>query len=234
MKLNPEKIHKILKSQNILYLYHANTVSTSCTYIEQGGLLSRGAVEAKGLYQTFQTSDGDDKRFRVWDDIFLDTVDLHKWFNRDNHYGPVLFKFSIDILLKKDLPELWITQNNPIHWNGNMTLEERYIQSEEDFERIITTVPYNERQHKMFTLRSTHDVFPFDDTLLEIIIDDPQILLDEQNIFKQSLKKLKHSIETSGQEWLKDKFIARECENCYCRKNYLDERTDEEIQKRFL
>lgn len=44
MELDPREIYEVLKRQNILFLYHANTVSTSCTYIEQDGLVSRGAV----------------------------------------------------------------------------------------------------------------------------------------------------------------------------------------------
>ena len=234
MKLDSKEIYKVLKKHDILFLYHANTVSTSCTYIEEGGLLSRGAVESKGLYQTDQSSDEDDKELDVWNDIFLDTADLHEWFKRDNHYGPVLFKFSIELLLNEDLPELWITENNPIYWDKDSKLEERYILSEEEFDRIISTVPHAERQKKMFTLRETEDVLMFDDNLVEIIVDNPEISIDEMHIFKASIKKIKKSIEKSGQDWLKEKFIVRECGKCYCQNNYLNERSVDEIKKRFL
>ena len=99
MKLDNRKLYELLKDKGVTNLYHANTVATSITFIEEGGLLSREYVENKELYQTLQTSDEIDKLFDVFDDIFLDTTDLHKHFCRQNHYGPVLFQFSLELLL---------------------------------------------------------------------------------------------------------------------------------------
>lgn len=54
-------IKKILVDKEIKHLYHANTVMTACTFLENGGLLSRGYVEENGLRQTSQGSDSKDK-----------------------------------------------------------------------------------------------------------------------------------------------------------------------------
>ena len=99
MKLDNLELHNLYKQKDIHFLYHANSVATAITFIKQGGLLSRGAVESKGLYQTPQSSDAIDQVFNVWNDIFLDTIDLHGYFPRQNLYGPISFQFPIDFLL---------------------------------------------------------------------------------------------------------------------------------------
>ena len=52
----------------------------------------------------------------IFNDIFLDTKDLHKHFSRQNHYGPVLFRFELELLLDEEI-EVWVTKNNPIYWD---------------------------------------------------------------------------------------------------------------------
>lgn len=47
-----EEIKSILKEKEVKHLYHANTVATACTFLENGGLLSRGYVEDHDLFQT--------------------------------------------------------------------------------------------------------------------------------------------------------------------------------------
>ena len=43
--MNNQKIKSILIDKGVQYLYHANTVPTACTFLENGGLLSRAYVE---------------------------------------------------------------------------------------------------------------------------------------------------------------------------------------------
>lgn len=102
MKLNNKDLYNFYKEKNINYLYHANTVGTTITYFQQNGILSRGAVENKGLFQTSQSSDDIDKILGVWDDVFIDTTDLHSYFNRQNHYGPILFEFLTELILNEN------------------------------------------------------------------------------------------------------------------------------------
>lgn len=85
-----KEIYSILKEKEVPYLYHANTVASSLTFIQNRALLSRGFVERKGLFQTPQKSDTGDKEFDVWEHIFFDGADLHLKYKRCNHYGPVL------------------------------------------------------------------------------------------------------------------------------------------------
>jgi hypothetical protein len=50
-------IYGILKRIGATHLHHANSVITSCTFLEQGGLLGRGFVEDHGL-KTISTTLG--------------------------------------------------------------------------------------------------------------------------------------------------------------------------------
>lgn len=101
------------------------------------------------MYQSPQSSDNDDKKFNVWNDIFLDTVDPHEYMRRQNRYGPVLFKFSIDFLIETDL-EIWITKNNPIYWTDLTIQAEKYFATVQELRESWDSY---QRQKKMVTIR---------------------------------------------------------------------------------
>ncbi|MGG1630060.1 hypothetical protein [Rossellomorea sp. NRS-1567] len=229
MELNQVDVYHFLKSKDINHLYHANTVTTSCTFIKQGGLLSRGAVESLGLTQTEQMSDDLDKEFDVWDDIFLDSNDLHKKFRRQNHYGPVLFKFNIDILLYPSLPPLWVTRDNPTRWTAGLSESERYFGSVEALKQDYETGAYKE----MITLRNTHDILPFESYLEEIILDNPKILLAKENVLEKAKESLQEAINDSNYDFSEVKKTIRNCNNCFCHENYLNEVHSSKIKSYF-
>lgn len=78
MKLfSGNEIKSYLLKKNITELFHANTVTTSLSFISEGGLLSRGEVEKRGLKQTSQLSDDDDKLYNIWNDVFFDSCDVY-------------------------------------------------------------------------------------------------------------------------------------------------------------
>jgi hypothetical protein len=100
----------------VTHLYHANTATTAASFLKEGGLLSRGAVESKSLLQTGQKSDDIDKLYGVWNDIFLDDLDIHQRSKKHNFYGPVLFRFKTEILTSPWTPDVAITKKNPVDW----------------------------------------------------------------------------------------------------------------------
>jgi hypothetical protein len=230
MELDPRKVLKVLKSKGITHLYHANTVRTACTFIRAGGLLSRGAVEDLGLEQTPQTSDDIDKKFDVWYDVFLDSSDLHTLFNRQNHYGPVLFKFNVDVLTLKDLPPLWVTKNNPIYWDDNSTLEDRYFQSIREFDNGYTNRSYRQ----MITLRYASSLIPFEPYLEEILLDDPKVKVGGVCLLTEAINALKNAI--SENEFILNNVERniRQCYNCWCHSNYLYQRSAHELKLAFF
>lgn len=220
MELNHLEVCRVLEEKGITHLYHANTTKTACTFIKSGGLLSRGAVEYYNLDQTPQNSDTIDKEYNVWNDIFLDSVDLHIKFSRQNHYGPILFKYSLDILKQDFQMPLWITKNNPIYWVPNQSDQERYMQNLDEFNSMYSYGSFRE----MITLRNSFVYLPFIPFLKEIIIDDPKLLWKEsrENLFDESNRFIKDAMEASVHNYSNVKITRRECTDCYCKSNYKD------------
>ena len=78
MKIEGSKVINKLKEQNVGSLYHANTVLTSISFLQNGTLLSRKKMNSLSLPQTSQKSDLTDEKFGVYNDIFLDSIDIHE------------------------------------------------------------------------------------------------------------------------------------------------------------
>jgi hypothetical protein len=227
MKLDNESLHTLFIEKGILYLNHANTVSTSITFFEQNGLLSRGAIENKGLYQSPQSSDVLDKIFNVWNDVFLDTVDLHGYFPRQNLYGPILFKISIDFLLTENL-DIWITKNNPIYWTAETPENEKYFVSVEE---LNDNWNLYQRQKKMVTIKNQLDPILFD-YIYQIIVDDPKVKINEIHLFNEARKAIKNVVEHNLK--IKNKFTTRICKSCFCTSNYLNDVNKTDLKRLFL
>ena len=147
------EILKVIKSAGVSGLYHANSVATSRTFLTHSGLLSRGYVERQKLHQTPQDSDALDRTFGIWNDVFLDTVDIHYRARNQNHYGPVLFVLNVDSVLKdKTLAgTLRITRKNPVHWVVNQTEHDRYFDTEDEFRKEFSFGDFG----KHFTFRTS-------------------------------------------------------------------------------
>jgi len=228
LKIDNIALHQFFIEKEITHLHHANTISSSITYINNGGLLSRGDVEKNGLFQTTQDSDEDDKLFDVWSDVFLDTLDLHKYFSRQNIYGPVLFKFNIDFLLNDDI-DIWITKNNPIYWDKSLPLHDKYFQGIDELRSLWDDY---EEQKKMITIRKPNKPVLFD-SLVQIIVDDPEVIIyKETNLYTETKNAL--SIATEKQKSIREKFVPRKCGYCYCKENYLNEVPTDKLAKLFL
>lgn len=230
MKLDNLELYNYLSEQGIKHLYHANTVTTACTFLLNGGLLSRGAVESRGLKQTSQSSDPIDVNFNVWNDIFLDSVDLHGLFPRQNYYGPVLFKYSLEILKYPNLPDVFITKDNPIRWDISMDDEEKYFQSIDELENNYKKGSYEE----MITLRNTFEILPFENYLEEVILDNPAVLVNDTSMFKKARKAIDSAVANSQYDYSDVQFTIRKCDSsCYCQDNYLHQVPVPELKKLF-
>ncbi|HWK03770.1 MAG TPA: hypothetical protein VNS58_09065 [Puia sp.] len=213
MKLHNHELYRFFIEKNIPYLYHANTIGTAMTFMQVGGLLSRGEVENRKLFQTYQSSDEKDKTVGVWNDIFLDTIDLHGHFPWQNVYGPLSFEISIEFMLHYDF-DIWITKNNPQYWNPTLSLKERYFTSVMD---LSVNWDNYERQRKMVTIRSANEPILFD-YIKAVVVDNPNIELAGKSVLKEATKGLKTAL--NGDEDFKKKFTVRKCENCYCKAYY--------------
>lgn len=228
MKLNNQELHSIFVEKGITHLYHANSVATSITFIESGGLLSRGDVESQNLSQTVQASDEQDKQFDVWHDIFLDTVDLHEWFERQNLYGPILFKINIDFLLKDEL-DVWVTKNNPMYWHTGLTESDKYFQSVQELRESWDSI---ECQKKMVTIRKPCKPVLFEN-LEKIIVDNPKVQIHDTCILSKEMKEALGKA-TENALSLRPLFEYRSCTSCYCHSNYLNQVASEQLARLFL
>jgi hypothetical protein len=229
MKLNNVQLYDFLLERHFSHLHHANSVATSLTFIQNGGLLSREYLEKKALFQTRQLSDEDDKANGVWNDIFFDSRDLHGHFPRQNLYGPVLFKFNLKLLCQEDL-QICITKNNPMFWNKDMSDDEKYFV---DMQDIKDNWDKYQLQRKMITIKDQKAPISFEN-LEQIILDDPKVIIyGDTELYSESFKALNN--ELANHPRLQQLLITRECESrCFCRSNYLNQYSTLQLAKFFL
>jgi len=133
MDIPSKKVYEVLENKGVSEIHHANSVITSCQFLRQGSLMSRGNIERKGLFQTVQKSDDLDKKYGIWFDVFVDSVDIHDRAKRANAYGPVMFVFDAKLIEKAYTGRVWVTKLNPTKWEGK-SREERWFSSADDLD----------------------------------------------------------------------------------------------------
>jgi hypothetical protein len=211
-----KEVLAILRGKGVTSLYHVNTVATSCSFISAGALLSRAAVEQSGSIQTPQPSDQLDKSFGIWNDIFLDGVDVHLRAGDRNHYGPVCFELSIDSVLGSGEMQdaVLVTRDNPIRWNKNQSEQQRYFITAEE---LTADYAYGDFSRHI-TLRLSNGRLPLRGHVLRIFLDDPKRELDGQPLFDLAKTQLAKAAKDS---WLIDKIQPHPCRySCRCTASY--------------
>jgi hypothetical protein len=200
--LSAKTIHSILKEKEVEYLFHANTVQTAMTFIRERALLSRGYIEVNNLTQTAQKSDVEDVKFGVWDDVFLDGLDLHTKYKQPNYYGPVLFRMKLDLLLSPSFPNVLVTKSNPMYWKDDTLLENKYYSDAEQIRTDYLTGKKLDSQI-MFTLRSPNKLIKFNKFLDAIGIDKPNIIVNlrsggQKNVGEYAYDKIVTTLKENG------------------------------------
>lgn len=212
MELDANALKLALRKHGVAYLFHANTVRTSCTFLTQCQLMSRGAVEAAGFPQTPQDSDALDKRFGIWFDIFLDSVDIHHRARRRNLYGPVLFAFDVETLAGPEIDKVWVSRRNPIHWRDGETDAERYYTSVQEFEAEFRYGDFF--KHLMVRNRPSISL----NRLIRIGVDNPQ--LTPNALYDDAMTALK-AAAVEGGCIRADQVVERRCrQGCTCVQQY--------------
>lgn len=238
--LNPKSLYEMLKEKGVEYLYHANTVLTSKTFIQNRALLSRAYVEDNNLIQTDQNSDLDDKQHGVWDDIFLDGFDLHKKYSRPNNYGPVLFVLKLELLLSQSISKILITKNNPWYWGHNDELENRYYNNIDDVKKDYLTGRKIDARI-MFTIRKPQTNIKLNKYLKFIGIDKPNILINftshKKNLGDLVLENISETMKLNGLGHIpvihrQHRRVINTC-TCNLKYSYLFNRNYQELKKRF-
>ena len=223
--LNPKELHTILKNKGIEYLFHANTISTSITFLKEKHLLSRKYVEENNLFQTDQYSDKKDKKHNIWDDIFVDAMDIHKTFNKDNLYGPFLFCFDLNLLNSNDIDCVRITRKNPVNWKPQENENDWYYTDLKDFEENYKKGNNSKDVGSMLIFPNTGGKIPLKPHLKKIILDNPSLIVDykgRKTVLAEILKSeidviLKNNGFESIQKELRHK---HKFYNCRCWRKY--------------
>lgn len=209
---------KALLDKGVTELYHANSVVTSCEFLRQGALLSRGSVESMKLRQTPQFTDAVDKRYNIWNDVFVDSVDIHTRGSRANHYGPVLFVLDTEKLMN-DLTtgQLSFTRYNPSKW-AKITQHRRWFA---DMDEVAEEFDVNNFDH-MVVFRHCGGHVPLKNSLKKIIVDTP---VDVEgaglDLYSYALGALKYAMHLGPKRCV---IQRRNCdEDCGCHANYTDD-----------
>ncbi len=165
-----QEVHAVLTAKGITTLHHANSVMTSNSLIRLRALASRGVVEASQLPQSYQYSDAADKRYGIWNDVFLDAPDFHSRISNPNQYGPVTFELSIEVLLSLHHDSrVLVARSNPTKWDAVPNEADRYFWT---LDQLRAGFSFGEFDH-MLVIRTPTGVVPFGAYLRRILLDDP-------------------------------------------------------------
>ncbi len=221
------EVYDILMRIGASYLHHANSTATSCTFLKERGLMSRALVHELGLRQTPQRSDEIDRKYSIWCCIFLDHVDIHDRGGAKkgpNRYGPVMFRFDLDVLLNLPLgSNIRVTKSNPFNWDDDDLDRDRWFHSTDQLSKSISFGDYE----KMLVIATPSGRLDFPDLRASIILDDPRrSILSGENAYINARNLLRKAAVDGRVETSIEK---RVCPNgCICQKEYA-EFTNEEI-----
>ncbi|SDZ30718.1 hypothetical protein SAMN05444506_11477 [Pseudomonas syringae] len=205
--MQAKEVYEVAQEKGIKHIYHANSLTTSISFLKLNSLASRKHVANSGLAQTSQYTDNSDKDLNVWDDIFLDTVDIHKRASSRNHYGPILFTFSLEAILSAT--GALVTKTNPSKWKTSTKIQDRYFTNIRELESEWDVGNFDQ----MITLQISSGSIPLEKNLLRILIDDPatgeapsrEFIRAQETILKFTDRPI----------------IRRQCNSsCKCKKDY--------------
>jgi hypothetical protein len=218
MELDSSKLASALENAGVDALFHANTVTTACTFLSQGALLARGVVADMGLPQTPQSSDSLDKKHRIWRDLFVDGVDIHARIRSRNLYGPVLFVLDLDALRRPPVTTAWVTRKNPTKWKSGERRELRFFRSVVEFASTYNRGDFD----SMIVIRDIGGTLPLKGRLRFLLVDDPGELTfrdHKVNPLPAALKALRAAARQGGLKGLRIRI--RDCSQfCACRRDY--------------
>jgi hypothetical protein len=217
--MKPDDVYRVLQGIGAKQLHHANTVTTSCTFLEHAALLSRAYVEKHELAQTGQSSDDIDKRHGIWDRVFVDHVDIHYRGGRvkgPNQYGPVLFIFDEDILLTLPVgSDVLVTRMNPIYWNDRQTDGDRWYLTADE---LATSIKYGDFD-KMLVIQSPDGKVDFPNKHVQIALDEPRRTLSSgKDAYAFAEERLRQSAKAGGVTVTVEKHDCRT--DCTCIEKY--------------
>ncbi|WP_321818200.1 MULTISPECIES: hypothetical protein [unclassified Paraburkholderia] len=209
-----KELHDILWKKGVRTLHHANSVMTSISIIQLGGLASRHLVERSGLNQSGQYTDDLDREFGIWDDVFMDTVDIHKRISNRNQYGPVLFELDIAVL--NALPrsaQVLVSKLNPSKWGASTPSKERYFEDALEASTGLRVGNFDQ----MLMIGNVNGIIPFEGYLKRIILDDVVVGNEVSPEFQCAEREINLALQKGG---IGVQVTRRGCVACRCYQTY--------------
>ena len=194
MDIPSKHVFSVLKEKGVDELYHANSVATACQFIRSRSLISRGTVELLGITQTPQASDDLDRRYGVWLDVFMDSVDIHHRARRANVYGPVLFVLDTRTIERTYAGRLRVTKLNPTKW-AEKSDRQRWFWDREDLEKNFVVGCFDQ----MIIARRCGAELQFKRYLKKTVLDDPNAQPeDDVDLYSMGVSALRLAMEDTG------------------------------------
>ncbi|NWE15416.1 hypothetical protein [Pseudomonas yamanorum] len=218
MDIPSKHVFEALSDKGVDKLHHSNSVATACQFLRSKSLLSRGTVERIGITQTPQASDDLDRRYSIWFDVFMDSVDIHSRARRANVYGPVLFVFDISLIDRNGTGRLWLTKLNPTKWSGKAEAK-RWFQDKKDIEANFVFGQFDQ----MLVARHCGGELPFGSHLKKIVLDDPNYENNDGiDAYSMAVGALRLAMQDAG---LNIPIERRACrQGCACRQYWKSDR----------
>ena len=183
------EIKQVLINNDVQHLYHTNTVETALSFLQCGGLLSRGLCIDMELPQTPQYTDALDKRCNIFYDIFFDSTEIQRKTGYSS-YGPVLFQYDINVLDIIKEGNIRITKTNPEKWLNTTNEAEKYFIELDELSFCFDKENFG--QHITLIDQRTPLSFEY---LERIVLSNPQ--KDNNYLFEIAKKIIEQAIEAS-------------------------------------
>lgn len=222
MEILPKRIYEILKDKGVSSIVHANSVRTSCEFLRNRCLMSLETIGKLNAHTTTAKADQSNNNYSIWNDIFADTVDIHRRANHAHADGPVLLELDIEIIRNTYTGKVWITKTNPAKWDANLTHERRWFVSANDLEDNFSHDSFDH----MIVFRHCAGKLPIQGHLKRIVLDDPRLQTDRDQIdyFSMAFGALQLAMREGGFDVPIEK---RSCNsNCSCLDSYKNKVAD--------
>jgi len=214
-----QEIYEVLVAKGVTRIFHANSVKTSVSQLRLGGLASRQRVERNQLPQTNQYTDYLDRSLGIWNDIFLDTVNIHSQISDRNKYGPVLFEMSVEMLRNLPAPSrVLVTRSNPSKWQVGASEADCYFLSKSELGKGFGVGNFDH----MLVIRTPNGLIPFANFLQRITLDEPRLINGESAEYVTAKAALLGAAAING---IQVSIVRRNCTYCSCITSYAEKIT---------
>jgi hypothetical protein len=178
MDILPKKIHETLIAKGVTHIYYTNSVSTACRLLRHRCLMSQVNIDRLGINPSSTRLDATAEHYTRWNDVFTETVDLHRHSGSINPAGPVVFELDIEIIRNTYTGKVWVTRSNPAEWGPQTHQERKWFSSAIELEHYFAPASPDH----LAVFRHCGGKLPIQGYLKRILLDDPGLEIRAQGI----------------------------------------------------